>query len=112
VHDQLEQVTHDLLDEAGQRGGLSIGERDGVGRARLIRIEVREEEEKLFVATSPDMPRFQVIGLSYEELEEEVPASIRALYKLQHNRDVEIIALEEERATHPVWYAARELVAA
>ena len=48
-----------------------------------IVIKVRQGNEGLLIATVPLMPQLgQVIGLSMEELREEVPAAIASLFKL------------------------------
>src|SRR5690349_17572972 len=75
---------------------------DEIGKAQLIRIEVEQEGEQLLVATSPDMPDFLVLTISREDLEREVPAAIRKVYKLRHGQDVELIELKTKDTVHPV----------
>jgi Tfp pilus assembly PilM family ATPase len=81
--------------------------REGSARARLIRIDVAKDGERMLIATSPDLPQFMVISLSHEELEQQIPETIKALYKQRFDQDVETIALETEGAEYPVAYAAR-----
>ena len=83
---------------------------EGLAGAQRIRVEVRHDKGRLLVATSPDLPRFQVIGLSHEELEHEVPVAIRTLYKLRHDRDVEVIALESKGTPDLLAYEARTVM--
>src|SRR3954451_12814081 len=77
------------------------------GRARLIRIEVHEGKEKLLISTSPDLPKFEVVGLSYAELAEEIPATIRDRYKLQHDQDVEVTPVHGGTLPYPTEYEVR-----
>ena len=80
--------------------------RDTLQRARLIRIDVSEGEARLLVATSPDLPEFEVVGLTREELADEVPACLELLFKAKHGRDVRVLLLEAEAFAHPFAYSA------
>jgi hypothetical protein len=48
--------------------------------SRGYEIEVISGKERLLFATSPDLPKFLVVGLSQEELEAEVPKAIDYLF--------------------------------
>lgn len=54
-----------------------------------IRIHVAQGRKGLLIATSPDLPRFQVIGLSMNELKQEVPAALRAIRRLSGEADLD-----------------------
>lgn len=48
--------------------------------AKVLRIDISDGPAGLKIATSQDMPRLQVIGLSHDELKSEVPSFLAATY--------------------------------
>src|SRR3954469_21158674 len=86
-------------------GGRTM-HREGMPRARLIRVEVTGGSGSLLVATSPNLPEFRIVAYSHEDLEDEISAALQMVFKLKTGEDVEVVPIEPEHTTYPVAYAA------
>lgn len=64
-------------------------------RARLIRVDIREGEEGLLVATSQALPGLLALATSEDELEQDLPDLIRSMYLARFGEDVSVLLLED-----------------
>ena len=71
-------------------------------QAILVRVRIKEDEEGLFIATSPNMASLFVADGDFKDLMKEIPQVIKALLKSEKDHDFEIwrmrIADPDERA--------------
>ena len=88
--------------------------------AQIIRIAMRRNRDGWFVATSEDLPGLFVAHPDVGQVVADVPVTIKALFKAQHDQDVEVIeaSYPSERGdtlpwvTIPAELAAKELAVA
>jgi len=70
--------------------------------AIFIRVHIKEDEEGLFFATSPDMSSLFVVDGDFADLMTEIPEVIKALLKAEKDHDFDIwrtrVADPDERA--------------
>ena len=59
--------------------------------AEIIRVTVRQNRDGWFVATSEDLPGLFVAHPDEKELREDIPDTIKALYKAQYDREVAVL---------------------
>jgi hypothetical protein len=73
----------------------------------------KHRETGLLAATSDDLNSLLVVGRTIEELIEQLPASIRAMMRLEKKQDVQVLGVEIDESEQSGWadYEPRKVVA-
>lgn len=89
-----------VVSERSETYGLALGRGSmaaAPGRSvRLIEIEISRAEHGLLIATCKALPGLLVVAKNEDELAEDIPLSIREMYRLQHGVEIDVLPIEPD----------------
>jgi len=82
-----------------------------MGYASIIHVSITQDDDGLFVASSPDLAGFLVAHPDKNEVVNDIPNVIRMLIRRRTNQDVVVAPVSPKRDELPAWVSIPSFVA-